>query len=343
MRTAAVTGIAGALGRAVALRLADHPDVERVVGIDRVPVADPIDGVDTHVVDIAAAEMKPVLEGVDVLVHLAYEHAGDDRTARANVDGTRSLLETAGAVDVSGLVVLSSACAYGAWSGNPLPLTEEAPLRPNPELALAVERAEIERLAAEWRTDHPNASVAVLRPAIVVADGGATWLGRVLWNASLLLKGDDAPPVQYVHLDDLTSAVALVATAGLDGAYNVAPDGWLEAEQVRALAGARPRVPLPTRAWRRVTGIGRELGLTDLPEGVEALLRHRWVVSNDRLKAAGWEPSHTNEQAFVAAYEGSPWTEMSPKRRQELALGVMGVVLAGAGAAAVGAVRRWRR
>jgi len=51
------------------------------------------------------------------------------------------------------------------------------------------------------------------------------------------------------------------------------------------------------------------------------------VVANDRLRALGWEPTVTNEQVFVEGTEGAWWSSVTPKRRQEIALG--------AGAAAV--------
>ena len=52
--------------------------------------------------------------------------------------------------------------------------------------------------------------------------------------------GEDDPPAQFLHLDDLASAVVLAAEQQLDGVYNVAPDGWVAGERVRALAGAVP-------------------------------------------------------------------------------------------------------
>jgi len=56
---------------------------------------------------------------------------------------------------------------------------------------------------------------------------------------------------------------------------------------------------------------------------------------------AGWTPTVTNEQAYVEGTEASWWTMVSPKRRQELALGA-GIV-AVAIALIVGGVlgRRW--
>jgi predicted metalloprotease with PDZ domain len=50
-------------------------------------------------------------------------------------------------------------------------------------------------------------------------------------------------------------------------------------------------------------------------------------VANDRLKAEGWRPTVTNEQAYVEGTEGKWWTMVTPKRRQELSLGGLGVLL----------------
>ena len=68
-----------------------------------------------------------------------------------------------------------------------------------------------------------------------------------------------------------------------------------------------------------------------------------WVVANDRLRADGWTPAATNEEAFVASHQAGPWATLSPRRRQELALGVSGVVIVGAAVGVVALVRRRRR
>ena len=80
-----------------------------------------------------------------------------------------------------------------------------------------------------------------------------------------------------------------------------------------------------------------------MPPGLVPYTQYPWVVASDRLRATGWTPRWTNEEAFVAGHAGSPWSMLSPKRRQELAL-----TAAGAGAAAFGIttgliVRRLRR
>jgi hypothetical protein len=68
------------------------------------------------------------------------------------------------------------------------------------------------------------------------------------------------------------------------------------------------------------------------------------VVANDRLKSLGWTSSVTNEQTFVEGTESPWWASITPKRRQELALGgvVVGVVIAVSAIVLIG-VRAFRR
>ncbi len=35
-------------------------------------------------------------------------------------------------------------------------------------------------------------------------------------------------------------------------------------------------------------------------------LVHPWVVANDRLRAAGWRPHHTNEEAIIEGLDSLP-------------------------------------
>ena len=74
-----------------------------------------------------------------------------------------------------------------------------------------------------------------------------------------------------------------------------------------------------------------------------AYVAHPWVVANDRLRSVGWEPGFSNEEAYVAGHAAGPIERLSPRRRQELALGAAAGAVAAAGVAGVAAVRRARR
>jgi len=258
---------------------------------------------------------------------IAVQLGGSDPDARAR----RRESVTAGVVamfdrigDARHIVLVSSALVYGAWENNPVPLTEEAVLRPDVEFAFARQLAAVEQLADGWRRAAPGRTVTVLRPVVAMAADGTTGLASALAAGMGQRLGEDDPPAQFLHLDDLASAVTLAVERSLDGVYNVAPDGFIPAESVRALSGATPRLRLPDRLAELLNSLRWRFQRGPIPPGLGSYTRSPWLVANDRLKAAGWRPTVTNEEAYVEGTEAKWWTMVTPKRRQELALGGMG-------------------
>jgi UDP-glucose 4-epimerase len=141
--------------------------------------------------------------------------------------------------------------------------------------------------------------------------------------------------VQVVHVDDAASALALVAREDMPGAFNVAADGWLSHDDARALTGKRQLPGVPHEAAERFLAALWATGLGDAPPSVLPYLVHPWVIANDRMKAAGWSPRHTNEEAILLA---------SPVENNTLRWpAAVGAVLAGMGAATWWLTRRRRR
>jgi nucleoside-diphosphate-sugar epimerase len=244
---------------------------------------------------------------------------------------------------VTQLVLVSSAMVYGAYVNNPVPLTEDTALRPDVEFAYARQLGAVEQLVDDWRRAVPGRVVTVLRPAVAMAADGTSGLASALAAGMGQRVGEADPPAQFLHLDDLASAVVLSAERRLDGVYNVAPDGWIPGERVRALAGAVPRLKLPERVSEVVTNLRWRFQRGPIPPGLRSYTRSPWLVANDRLRSEGWLPTVTNEQAYVEGTEAKWWTMVSPKRRQELALGGMATAVALLGAVLFRAVIRARR
>ncbi len=344
-----VTGAAGVLGRRVVERLLDDPEVDRVLALDRAGQPAPTSlRVEPRRVDLVADDLKPLLHEADAVIHLAsvFGPALDDAPEVAGgreVEIARRVLAACADDAVPTVVLLSTAAVYGAWPNNPIPLTEDAPLRPNPGCTFAVQRAEVERLAAEWALDQPDARLVLLRPAPMVADGQPGWLARALVSAPAPV-GADEPPAQTVHVDDVARAVEVAWRSDLRGPVNVAPDGWLSGEEAKALAAGMPKLRTPARLANRLARFRWRFRLAPTPPGIVPYRWQPWVVANDKLRAAGWAPQRANDDAFVSGHEAGPLATLSPRRRQELALGVAGGALA-AGTAATAAVllRRRRR
>ena len=104
-------------------------------------------------------------------------------------------------------------------------------------------------------------------------------------------------------------------------------------------------MPLGERAGEVVGLLRWRFQRGPIPPGLGPYTKEPWVVSNGRLRRHGWTPTVTNEQAYVEATEAPWWTTISPKRRQEITLGlgvVAGVALAVVGGGADAADRRCR-
>jgi nucleoside-diphosphate-sugar epimerase len=285
-----------------------------------------------------------IAEPLDVFIHLAPgDHDALVKRRRSAVIGTPELLQAATVQGAKHIVLLSSAMVYGAWPNNPVPLTEDTALRPDFGFAFARQLATVEQLVDDWRESGDDRSATVLRPVPAMAADGASSLVRALAAGMGGRLGEDDVPAQFLHLDDLAQAVFLATRKKLDGVYNVAPDGFVHSARVRSLWGMAPRLRLPDRMSEIVSDIRWRFQRGPIPPGLRPYVRSTWLVSNGRLRSEGWTPSVTNEQAFVEGTDAKWWTMLTPKRKQEIALGAMATAILIAMITALVAVRKYRR
>ena len=237
------------------------------------------------------------------------------------------------------VVVLSSAMVYGARPDNSVPLTEDDPVRPHPDAAFALAKADLEAAVDQLRVRRPDVRVAVLRPPVCAASGQRAWLERSDWHANTTRHRGHDRVAQFLHVDDLARAIEFCRRSELDGVFNVAPDGWLTEEDQLGLVGAGrpPRLePEVGRWWSRLRW---SVGHASTPPDLFAYTQYSWVVANDRLRAEGWEPAHTNEETFVLGHRPGWWSALTPDRRQAVSLGAAALVVAAVVTGVVLAVR----
>ena len=318
-------GVRGHLGWCVAERLRDCADIELVIASGDAPATPGMGRFDT-VVDVGMAD------------HDVLGQRGESVTTEAT-----GLLMDVATVGAEHLVVLSSAMVYGALANNPVPLTESAVLRPDPTFVYARQLAAAEETIEAWRNAAAGRTVAMLRPAVPIAADGTSSLARALTAGYGQPFGETDPDAQFVHHDDVASAVALSVVDRLDDVYNVAPDDSIPGERLQALAGRSFRLPLPARLADVIGALRWRFQRGPIPPGLRSYTRAPWVVANDKLRDAGWVPTVTNEQAFVEGTESRWWTMVTPKRRQELSLGLMIAAALAVGVSATVLGRRWWR
>ena len=297
-----------------------EPTVEAIVGMARRPF-DPAsrdwakttyqqgDILDREAVDALVAQ-------ADVVIHLAFIIMGSrEESARINLEGTRNVFEaTVAAERPRRLVYTSSVAAYGYYSDNPVPLTEDVPTRGSPEHYYSAQKAACEALLTEITKDS-SLEVFILRPCIVAGPEAPLLADAMPWNqlpgpvraVAKVVPGlkpvvpDPGFPLQLVHHDDVAEAIALAATAPAPpGAYNIAGDGVVTVSEVAKALGGRPvRVPA-VAASAASAAIAR---VPFVPSLLEWLHVARTSVVMDTTKARtrlGWQPVHSSAETLAA-------------------------------------------
>jgi nucleoside-diphosphate-sugar epimerase len=331
METLIVTGAAGSIGTRVCRSLAETDGVGAILALDARPEMPNHRRIYHHQIDLRFEDLKPIFEGANTLVHLATSFGPSSDGIDAGgveIDATRRVLEAATSAGIQRIVILSSAMVYGAWPQNSIPITEETIVDPNPDFSFASVKVEIENLAKEWNLSHPFTEMVILRPTTALAKGQISWVARSLRASAVLDVGNEDPPAQFLHLDDLASAVTLATRGAMSGIYNVAPDGFIEAEVCRELSGRFPRLRVREDVADRLGRFSWRHRIAPTPPGLTPYTIHPWIVSNDRLRNTGWKPEHTNAEAYVDGTPPKPWSNLNAKQRQRAAL--IGAIITGA-------------
>src|SRR4029078_10661189 len=120
----------------------------------------------------------------------------------------QNVLEAAAAAGVGQMVVTSSTTAYGAFPDNPVPLSEDDPVRGSPEFSYARDKAESDRLCQLWALEHPERAMTIVRPCIVFGPDVDNYIVR-LWTRQPFRAdfGMADQPLQFVHVDDVAEAL----------------------------------------------------------------------------------------------------------------------------------------
>ncbi len=142
--------------------------------------------------------------------------------------------------------------AYGAFPDNPVPLTEDDPVRGVAGFSYARDKTESDRLCQLWAARHPDRVMTIVRPCIVFGPNVDNYLVR-LWTKqpfAVDVGGTIDRDIQFVHEDDVVEGIAGLLLGRHGGAYNVAGDGLMTNRECAELIGV-PIRKLPLRALPR--------------------------------------------------------------------------------------------
>ncbi|HZM65993.1 MAG TPA: NAD-dependent epimerase/dehydratase family protein [Nakamurella sp.] len=306
-----VTGVTRFIGSELAGRLARHPEVDRVIGVDAAlpePAARARMGdADFARVDIRNPLIARVIEAahVDTVVHASASATPASSAARSmvkemNVLGTMQLLAACQRSDsLRNLIVRSTAAVYGSSSRDPAIFTEETPARSVPSSGPARDAIDIEAYVRGFGRRRPDVRIAVPRFADIIGPTVVTPLTRYFALSPFvpMVLGRDAR-IQLVHESDAVGVMEHLALKDFSGVVNVAGDGVLTLAQAIHRAG---RLPLSVPAFT-LGGISRVMRTARLggfsPRQVESLTTGRVLDTTRLVERAGYQPHFTTVEAF---------------------------------------------
>jgi UDP-glucose 4-epimerase len=296
-----IPGISGRLARMVAERL--HEKGHVVAGIDRRPWGGAPRGVIVHEHDIRKRAAEDVFRRFrpDAVIHMAtvtHLVATSEDRYRINLVGTRAVFDHCARYGAKRCIFVGRHTYYGASADSPLYHSEEDPpmaVTTFPELADLV-AADLYAGSALWR--YPDLETTVLRVCYTM---GPSLHGTL----SSFLAGKRAPMVlgydplfQFMHEQDVASAIVASLDAGGRGVFNVAGPPPLPLSIIIRATGRTP-VPVPEWLFTRLSG---KFGLARLPRGAIAHLQFPVVVDAARFRAQTGFTHQYDEEATLRAY-----------------------------------------
>ncbi len=306
-----LTGLSTHWGGALAQELERDPAVETIIGVDSEEPRVELErtefvrtgnqhGLLRRIVDAAGidtvVDSRLVVDSTTTAPKLAHEN---------NVIGTMNILAgcSAPGSPVRKLVFKSSAHYYGSEQDDPAFFTEEMRRPHAPRTLIEKDVVEAERAVADYAARRPEATVTVLRFANTIGPGLRSSHTRLLGMPAVpTILGFD-PRYQFIHETDIVGALAHAVREDIPGVYNAAADGVLALSEVIGLMDRRPLPILPPWGTEVVAGqlLGR-LGLRIPPEMLRQL-RFGRGLDNRRLKATGFDYTHTTREAVIALRE----------------------------------------
>jgi UDP-glucose 4-epimerase len=305
-----ITGLSTYWGGRLAQALEEREEIEAIIGVDNRDPKVELErtefvrvtnqhGLLRRIVD--AAEIDTVVDSrlvVDSTVttgRKAHEN---------NVIGTMNLLAACSGPDstVRKFVFKSSAHYYGCEQDDPAFFTE-AMGRPHPPRA-PIERdiVEAEANVADFAEKNPDVAVAILRFANVLGPTVRTAHSRLFALPFVpMILGFD-PRYQFVHEDDVVSALEHVVSNDIRGIYNVAADGVLALSEVIGLLGKTYAPILPPWGTGAAAAILSRLGVRVPPEMLQQM-RFGRGVDNRKLKATGFRYRYTTRESVLKLAE----------------------------------------
>ena len=296
-----ITGGAGFIGSHIAELYQEKAEEIRVLDNLRTGYRHNLDGLKHTFIEGSITDrelVKKAVDGVDYVFHLAALVSVPESMAKPgecvdiNVHGLLNVLEEATAAGVKKLVFASSAAVYG---DNPtVPKTEG--MIPEPKSPYAITKLDGEYYLGMFQQEGRLETAAIRffnvfgprqDPKGAYAAAVPIFIEKAVRNEDITVYGDGAQTRDFIYVKDIAGALSFaVETPGVTGVFN---------------AGYGGQITINDLAERIIGSAGSSSKVLHGPERAGDVKHSR--ASADKLRAAGWIPSHTLEEGLGTTME----------------------------------------
>ena len=307
-KVVAVTGASGYVGTKLLERLEQEANLRKIVAFDVNPMPAPIHNIAVYRKDVS----KPIDEELDdqgatTLVHLAFNaNRGANRREVAgiregNLETLRAVMASCVRARIGHLIYLSSHTVYGAHKDNPVPILDDAPMRPSLDHPYGYDKHLCELALEEFARAQQEVKVTILRSCMVLGHGTDNSATKAFFRPWLLGVLDANPALQFVYDDDLARVISIIIQREITGTFNVAGDGVVYYREMAKIIKSR-LISLPALLAYPAAQLSWELHLQrDATSRGLDLVRWPILMSTGKLhRATGYRFWHTALDALTA-------------------------------------------
>jgi UDP-glucose 4-epimerase len=248
----------------------------------------------------------------DAIFHAAAQlahgmHLDEKLLWTSNVDATVLLAELAKQHGVKPFVFVSTNCLWASNLGHPVQEDVDVPA--------PIEIYGRSKLEAEvrLRAFFDDLNVVILRTPTIMDEGRLGLLAMLYEfmddNKTVWVVGDGSNQYQFLYADDLATACILGAQYGRSGLFHVGSDNVQSMRDVYgsviAASGSKSKVrSLPRGPAIAAMMAAHHLRISPLGPYHYKMIAESFVFDTARAKAQlGWQPTLTNEQMLLRAYQ----------------------------------------
>lgn len=299
----AITGSSGYLGSRMVQKFLDEDF--SVLGVDTKPPTIEVNRFNSILADVSSElclgslkDFKP-----DIVMHTAFvfQPLRNRRLMHLhNIGSFERLSKVVAQISPSHFHVVSSATVYGAAEHATHRLPEDTSFHRS-QFQYAMDKQEIERGLADFAKANPQIATSWSRPCLIGGPSIDNYMSRFLFGMPFLALPDgNDTPLQFVHEDDVVSAILKIVESGQTGPFNIGPADSTPLSVI-AQKTDRKSFRLPYWLCYGVHALAWHLRLPrhESPPTLLEFARHPWMVDSSRLvEELGFQFQYSSDQTL---------------------------------------------